>query len=55
VIIGDVEHCGRKLRVHAAIGADRLMCLMQFGGLAHADVLRSIRLTGEELLPEFSD
>ena len=38
----------------AAIGTDRLMCLMQFGHVAHENVLRSIRLTGDHLIPRFS-
>jgi hypothetical protein len=54
VIIGDVELCRRKLARYAALGTDRLMCLMQFGTLSHERVMTSLRLAGEELLPEFS-
>jgi alkanesulfonate monooxygenase SsuD/methylene tetrahydromethanopterin reductase-like flavin-dependent oxidoreductase (luciferase family) len=54
VIVGDVDLCRRKLARYAAIGTDRLMCLMQFGPLSHADVLASLRTTGEALLPEFA-
>jgi alkanesulfonate monooxygenase SsuD/methylene tetrahydromethanopterin reductase-like flavin-dependent oxidoreductase (luciferase family) len=54
VIIGDVDAVRRKLARYAALGTDRLMCLMQFGALPHASVLRSLRLVGEALLPEFS-
>jgi alkanesulfonate monooxygenase SsuD/methylene tetrahydromethanopterin reductase-like flavin-dependent oxidoreductase (luciferase family) len=54
VIIGDVDLCRRKLARYAALGTDRLMCLMQFGPLSHASVLQSLRIAGEELLPEFS-
>ena len=54
-IIGDVESCRRKLRKIAALGVDRLMCLQQFGELSHETVMRSIRTTGEYLVPEFSD
>jgi hypothetical protein len=45
----------RKMKKFAAIGTDRLMCLMQFGHLAHEDILRSIRLTGDHLIPQFVD
>ncbi len=54
VVIGDVEACRRKLAAYAAIGVDRLMCLMSFGMIAQEDVLRSMRITGEALIPEFS-
>ena len=33
------------------IGVGRLMSLQQFGALDHGDVMRSIRLTGEHLIP----
>jgi len=52
VVIGDVDTCRRKIARYAQIGCDRLMCLMQFGGLRQEAVLRSMRLVGETLLPE---
>ncbi|HEY0301843.1 MAG TPA: LLM class flavin-dependent oxidoreductase [Rhizomicrobium sp.] len=54
VIIGDVEHCARKAALYADIGADRLMCLLQFGRIPHEAVLRSTRLAGEYLIPRFA-
>jgi hypothetical protein len=39
---------------YADVGCDRLMCLMQMGGVEHADVLESIRIAGEELIPKFA-
>ncbi len=51
VIIGDPETCQRKMERYAALGADRLMCLMQFGALSQERILGSIRRVGEELLP----
>jgi alkanesulfonate monooxygenase SsuD/methylene tetrahydromethanopterin reductase-like flavin-dependent oxidoreductase (luciferase family) len=53
VVIGDVEACRRKMERYAAIGTDRLMCLMQFGTLSHQQVMASLRLVGETLLPAF--
>jgi alkanesulfonate monooxygenase SsuD/methylene tetrahydromethanopterin reductase-like flavin-dependent oxidoreductase (luciferase family) len=53
VVIGDVATCRRKLRRIAEQGLDRLMCLMQFGPLPHESAMRSIRLLGEQLVPEF--
>ena len=55
VIIGDADLCRRKLARYAAIGTDRLMCLMQFGTLSHERVLASLRTAGEALLPDFAE
>lgn len=52
VVIGDVDECRRKIHAYRDIGIDRLMCLMSFGHIAQKDVLGSIRLAGEELIPE---
>jgi alkanesulfonate monooxygenase SsuD/methylene tetrahydromethanopterin reductase-like flavin-dependent oxidoreductase (luciferase family) len=54
VVIGDVADCRAKLEAYAELGADRLMCLMSFGMISQQDVLRSIQITGEELLPALS-
>jgi alkanesulfonate monooxygenase SsuD/methylene tetrahydromethanopterin reductase-like flavin-dependent oxidoreductase (luciferase family) len=53
VIIGDPDHCAKKAQAYAAIGADRLMCLLQFGRIPHDAVMRSTMLAGEYLLPQF--
>ncbi|MBA3810135.1 MAG: hypothetical protein H0X27_00515 [Caulobacteraceae bacterium] len=53
VIIGDPDHCATKLEGYEAIGADRMMCLMQFGSIAHEAVLRSLDLAGRHLIPAF--
>ncbi len=53
VIIGDPDHCAKKVRQYQAIGADRLMCLLQFGRIPHEAVMRSTALAGEHLLPQF--
>lgn len=50
VIIGDVEHCRRKMTRYQEIGCTRLLCLMQFGRIPHEAVLGSIRLCGEHLV-----
>ena len=54
VIIGDPDHCRAKMEKYRDIGTDRLMCLMQFGRIPHAAVMRSIALTGESLIPAFA-
>ena len=54
IVIGDPDHCAAKLKKYGEIGTDRMMCLMQFGRIAHEDVVRSIELAGETILPHFS-
>ena len=54
VIIGDIDHCRAKAAKYQAIGADRLLCLMQFGAIPHEAVKASIRLAGEHLIPHFA-
>ena len=54
VVIGDPDHCAAKLRGYEAIGADRMMCMMQFGSIPHEAVLRSIELAGRHLMPAFT-
>jgi alkanesulfonate monooxygenase SsuD/methylene tetrahydromethanopterin reductase-like flavin-dependent oxidoreductase (luciferase family) len=51
VVIGDPDRCLEKMKKFQAVGADRLMCLMQFGALAPERVLGSLRLAGEVLIP----
>lgn len=50
VVIGDPDHCRDKLRAYEAIGADRIMCMMQFGAIPHEAVLRSFALAGRHLV-----
>jgi len=52
-IIGDPDTCMAKMKKFAEAGVDRLLCLHQYGGISHEDALRSIRLVGDELVPEF--
>ena len=42
------------LEHYAEVGCDRLMCLMQMGAVSQKDVMQSIRLTGEELIPRLA-
>ncbi|MEQ9450570.1 MAG: LLM class flavin-dependent oxidoreductase [Pseudomonadales bacterium] len=53
-IVGGVEECRRKVARYQEIGVDRLMCLVQMGEVAHTEVLETIGVIGEELIPEFS-
>ena len=51
MVIGDPARCLEKMLRFKAVGTDRLMCFMQFGALAPARILESVRRTGELLLP----
>ena len=53
VIIGDLDTCRRKMEMFMDIGIDRLMCLVQMGEVPHAEVLETIGLIGDELIPHF--
>lgn len=54
VVIGDPDTCANKLKRFKDSGMDRLLCLQQFGGLQQDDVMRSIRLIGEEVIPNIA-
>ena len=54
VVIGDPAHCIDKLKGYVAIGADRMMCMMQFGSIPHEAVVRSFELAGRYLVPAFA-
>ena len=55
VVIGDPDHCVGKLKGYQSIGADRIMCLMQFGSLQPASILKSFELAGRHLVPAFEE
>ncbi len=54
VIVGDVDHCIRKLERYRDAGLDRVLCLMQAGDVPHDAVMRSLELFGEHVIPRFS-
>lgn len=54
VVIGDPDHCIEKIAGYERIGADRMMCMMQYGSIPHAAVLKSMELAGRHLLPAFA-
>ncbi len=53
IVVGSPEQCIKKLKVYEALGADRMLCLMQLRGIPHKKVLRSIELFGKEVIPAF--
>ncbi len=51
-VIGSPETCAALLAEHVErLGADHFICRLQWPGMPQRDVLRSIRLLGEEMLP----
>ncbi len=53
VIIGDPDHCIRKIETYEAAGFQRILCLMQTGRLAHEHIMRSLELFGQHVIPHF--
>src|SRR5439155_20040457 len=51
VVAGDPEHAIEQLRGLADHGIDHVLCALQAGGVPHADVMRSIELFGEQVIP----
>jgi alkanesulfonate monooxygenase SsuD/methylene tetrahydromethanopterin reductase-like flavin-dependent oxidoreductase (luciferase family) len=53
VIVGDVDHCIRKVERYQRAGLDHFIALMQADRIPHPQVMRSIELFGEEIIPRF--
>jgi alkanesulfonate monooxygenase SsuD/methylene tetrahydromethanopterin reductase-like flavin-dependent oxidoreductase (luciferase family) len=53
IVIGDPDECRAKFQKYADIGTDRMMCMMQFGSIPHKEVIRSIELCSEHMIPAF--
>ncbi len=54
VVIGDPKTCRKKIERFREAGFDRLLCMQQYGELAHEDILKSTALLGAEIIPHFS-
>jgi alkanesulfonate monooxygenase SsuD/methylene tetrahydromethanopterin reductase-like flavin-dependent oxidoreductase (luciferase family) len=53
VIVGDVDHCIRKIERYRDAGLDHFIALMQADRIPHDKVMRSIELFGREIIPRF--
>jgi alkanesulfonate monooxygenase SsuD/methylene tetrahydromethanopterin reductase-like flavin-dependent oxidoreductase (luciferase family) len=51
VIVGDVDHCARKVERYKQAGLDHFISLMQADRIPHAKVVRSIELFAKEIMP----
>ena len=54
IAVGDPEHVAGILRQVADYGADRVLCLMNFGGIPLSLVLESLTLTAREVMPRLA-
>jgi alkanesulfonate monooxygenase SsuD/methylene tetrahydromethanopterin reductase-like flavin-dependent oxidoreductase (luciferase family) len=53
VIVGDVDHCIRKVERYREAGLDHFIALMQADRIPHEKVMRSIELFATEVMPRF--
>ncbi len=52
VIIGDPEHCIEEFkRYNREVGINHFLCVLNWPGMQHWQILRSIQLLGERVLP----
>ncbi len=51
VVAGSPEYAIERFRKVANTGMDHVLCALQAGGVPHADVMRSIELFGERVIP----
>jgi len=51
VVAGDPKHVIQQLRTHVDHGVDHILLSLQAGGVPHEDVMRTIELFGEQVIP----
>jgi alkanesulfonate monooxygenase SsuD/methylene tetrahydromethanopterin reductase-like flavin-dependent oxidoreductase (luciferase family) len=52
IIVGDPEHCVAEFkRYHREVGINHFSCVLNWPGMQHWLILRSIQLIGERVLP----
>ncbi len=55
VVVGDPEHCRRKLQAYRDAGVDRLLLAVSAGGVSSEIVRECLRLVGAKIIPHFTD
>jgi alkanesulfonate monooxygenase SsuD/methylene tetrahydromethanopterin reductase-like flavin-dependent oxidoreductase (luciferase family) len=55
LLIGTPEDVINRLRKYQEAGCDHIMMLMNFGGLPHKEVLKSMELVAKEVMPAFKN
>jgi alkanesulfonate monooxygenase SsuD/methylene tetrahydromethanopterin reductase-like flavin-dependent oxidoreductase (luciferase family) len=53
VAIGDPDDIIRLFKTYEEMGADQMMTWVQFGGLPHEKIVKSMKLLAEHVLPKF--
>ena len=53
-IIGNPDECAREIQRYKELGVETIIMRMQWPGMAQEDTLRSIRLMGQEVIPQFA-
>ena len=53
VVGGNADTCSRVIERWAEIGLDQIVLMMQAGHTTHDQVMRSIDLIGEKVIPRF--
>jgi alkanesulfonate monooxygenase SsuD/methylene tetrahydromethanopterin reductase-like flavin-dependent oxidoreductase (luciferase family) len=54
ICVGGPRQCIETLRKYEAQGVDQFIGCVQFGSLAHGDIMEGLRTFGTEVMPEFS-
>ena len=53
-LIGTPDKVAEGVQAYVDIGADQIICLIQAGRIPHEDIMASLRLFGEEVMPRFA-
>jgi len=53
IIVGDAEYCVEKLKQCEAAGLEEVILYFDFGGLSHAETLKSMERFAKGVLPHF--
>ena len=53
VICGSPDTCVRKIKRYQAMGIEQLLCICQLYSIPHQQVMNSIKLFGEQVIPHF--
>ena len=52
-VIGNPDTCIRALKRHQEAGVDQVLCFMDPGGMPHQEIMGSIKLFGQHIIPCF--
>jgi alkanesulfonate monooxygenase SsuD/methylene tetrahydromethanopterin reductase-like flavin-dependent oxidoreductase (luciferase family) len=52
-LIGTPDKVAQGVQAYVDIGADQIICMIQAGRIPHHEIMESLRLFGEEVMPRF--